>query len=84
MSAMVLSITNRHIVQPWLADDKAQSMGNSVRGQPRLKKLTAYFPGHPQPIALKFKAAANRDDLAVCLLDIPEVPTKHSHAATGN
>lgn len=67
-------ITNRHIVQPWLADDKAQSMGNSVRGQPRLKKLTAYFPDHSHPIALKFKAAANRDDLAVCLLDIPEVP----------
>lgn len=67
-------VTNRHIVQPWLADDKAQSMGNSVRGQPRLKKLTAYFPGYPQPITLKFKAAANRDDLAVCLLDLPEVP----------
>jgi S1-C subfamily serine protease len=67
-------ITNRHIVQPWLADDKAQSMGNSVRGQPRLKKLTAYFPGHPQAITLKFKAAANRDDLAICLLDLPEIP----------
>jgi S1-C subfamily serine protease len=67
-------VTNRHIVQPWLADDKAQSLGNSVRGQPRLKKLTAYFPDYAQPIALKFKAAAQREDLAVCLLDIPEVP----------
>ena len=67
-------VTNRHIVQPWLADDKAQSMGNSVRGQPRLKKLTAYFPDYPQPIALKFRAAASRDDLAVCSLDIPDVP----------
>ena len=67
-------ITNRHIVQPWLADDKAQSMGNSVRGQPRLKKLTAYFPDYPHPITLKFKAAAHRDDLAVCSLDLPEVP----------
>ncbi|HEY8225186.1 MAG TPA: serine protease [Pyrinomonadaceae bacterium] len=69
-------ITNRHIVQPWIADDKAQSMGSSVRGQPRLKKLTAYFPDYPQPIALKFKAAAQRDDLAVCLLDIAEIPEK--------
>jgi len=67
-------ITNRHIVQPWLADDKAQSMGNSVRGQPRLKKLTAYFPDLPQPVALKFKAAASRDDLAICLLDATEIP----------
>jgi len=67
-------MTNRHIVQPWLADDKAQGIGNSVRGQPRLKKLTAYFPEVPQPIALKFKAAAQRDDLAICLLDTTEIP----------
>jgi S1-C subfamily serine protease len=65
-------VTNRHIVQPWLADDRAQSL--SGRGQPRLKKLTAYFPDHSQPIALKFKAVAQKDDLAVCLLDMPAVP----------
>jgi S1-C subfamily serine protease len=67
-------VTNRHIVQPWLADDKAQSMGNSVRGQPRLKKLTAYFPDHRQAISLKFKAAAQKDDLAICMLDLPAIP----------
>src|SRR6185295_2685950 len=68
-------MTNRHIAQPWLADDRAQSLSSSVRGQPRLKKLNAYFPDHNQPIALKFKAAASRDDLAVCLLDIKDIPT---------
>ena len=68
-------ITNRHIAQPWLADDRAQSLSSSVRGQPRLKKLNAYFPEHKQPIPLKFKLAAGRDDLAVCLLDIKELPT---------
>ena len=67
-------VTNRHIVQPWMADDKAQSLGNSVHGQPRLKKLTAYFPDHSQPIALKYKAASAKDDLAVCVLDLPEFP----------
>ncbi len=67
-------VTNRHIVQPWMADDKAQSLGNSVHGQPRLKKLTAYFPDHSQPIALKYKAASAKDDLAVCILDLPEFP----------
>lgn len=67
-------MTNKHIVQPWIADDKAQSMGTSVQGQPRLKKLTAYFPDYPQPITLKFKAAAQRDDLAVCTLDLPTIP----------
>jgi serine protease Do len=68
-------LTNRHIAQPWLADDRAQSLSSSVRGQPRLKKLNAYFPDHKQPIPLKFKVAAGRDDLAVCFLDNKELPT---------
>lgn len=68
-------VTNRHIAQPWLADDRAQSLSSSVRGQPRLKKLNAYFPEHPQPIPLKFKAAGSRDDLATYLLDTKDVPT---------
>ncbi|HEV2827893.1 MAG TPA: trypsin-like peptidase domain-containing protein [Pyrinomonadaceae bacterium] len=67
-------ITNRHIAQPWIADDRAQSLNSSVKGQPRLKKLSAYFPDHAQPIPLKFKVAGNRDDLAVCSLDIKDLP----------
>lgn len=66
-------LTNRHIAQPWIADDRAQSLGSSVRGQPRLKKLNAYFPDHPQPIGLKFRVAGNRDDLAVCSLETKEI-----------
>lgn len=68
-------ITNRHIAQPWRADDRARSLSSSVRGQPRLKKLNAYFPDHAQPIPLKFKVAGGRDDLAVCFLDIKDLPT---------
>jgi S1-C subfamily serine protease len=68
-------ITNRHIAQPWLADDRAQSLTTTVRGQPRLKKLNAYFPDHAQPIPLKFKVAGSRDDLAICLLDVKDLPT---------
>lgn len=67
-------ITNRHIAQPWLADDRAQSLSSSVRRQPRLKKLNAYFPDYKQPIPLKVKMAAQRDDLAACMLEIAEVP----------
>ena len=67
-------VTNRHIVQPWLADDRAQSMGNSVKGQPRLKKLAAYFPDYAQAIALKSKGVAQKDDLAVVQLDLPQIP----------
>ncbi len=65
-------MTNRHIAQPWIADDRAQ--GLTLKAQPRLKRLIAYFPDRPQPIPLKFKAAASRDDLAICLLDLPELP----------
>ncbi len=68
-------VTNRHIAQPWIADERAQALSTTVRGQPRLKKLNAYFPDHAQPIPLKFKAAASKDDLAVVLLDIKDLPT---------
>jgi len=67
-------LTNRHVVQPWDADDRAQSLNSTVRGQPRLKKLIAYFPDLTQPLVLKFKQASNRDDVAVCTLDVKEVP----------
>ena len=66
-------LTNRHIAQPWIADDRAQSL-TTVRSQPRLKKLMAYFPDYPQPISLKFVAASQRDDLSVCSLEIESVP----------
>jgi S1-C subfamily serine protease len=67
-------ITNRHIAQPWIADDRAQSISGSLNAQPRLKKLMAYFPNVTEAIPLKFRAAAQRDDLAVCSLDVPEIP----------
>ncbi|HEV2836169.1 MAG TPA: trypsin-like peptidase domain-containing protein [Pyrinomonadaceae bacterium] len=67
-------ITNRHIAQPWMADDRAQSITGGLKAQPRLKKLIAYFPDFAQAIPLKFKNASQRDDLAVCEIDVPEVP----------
>jgi serine protease Do len=67
-------LTNRHIAQPWIADDRAQSISGSLKAQPRLRRLIAYFPNITQAIPLKFKGAAQRDDLAVCSLDIPELP----------
>lgn len=68
-------LTNRHVAQPWQADERAQMLGSSAGGQPRLKKLIAYFPDHTQPIALKFKAAAQQDDVAVCVFDSKDAPT---------
>ena len=67
-------MTNRHIAQPWMADDRAQSITSSLKAQPRLRKLIAYFPGFTQAIPLEFKGASQRDDLAVCTLTLPEIP----------
>jgi serine protease Do len=67
-------LTNRHVAQPWRADERAQSLNSTVTGKPRLRRLNAYFPDRPQPIALKFQGAAERDDLAVCTLDVKDIP----------
>jgi S1-C subfamily serine protease len=71
-------LTNRHVAQPWLADERAQTVTSSVNGQPRLKRLVAFFPSHPQAMGLKFKQSSTKDDLAVCALDskdpLPPLP----------
>ncbi|HKP37601.1 MAG TPA: trypsin-like peptidase domain-containing protein [Pyrinomonadaceae bacterium] len=62
-------ITNRHVVQPWFADERAQSLNSTVHGQPRLRKLTAFFPDQSQALVLKLKQASQRDDVAVCVIE---------------
>lgn len=69
-------LTNRHVAQPWLADERAQSLNSTVPGQPRLKKLVAFFPDQVQPVTLKFKQAAQREDLAVCTFELKDVSEK--------
>ena len=68
-------VTNRHIAaQPWLADERLQSMSASVNAQPRLTKLLAYFPGRRYPLPLRLKQVSPRDDLAVCVVDAKDLP----------
>jgi serine protease Do len=69
-------LTNRHVVQPWLADERAQSLTSTVNGKPRLKKLIAFFPDSSQSVTLKYKQAAGSEDLAVCTIDPKEMPPK--------
>jgi S1-C subfamily serine protease len=69
-------LTNRHVVQPWLADERAQTLNSSVKGQPRLKKLMAFFPNNTQAIVLKFRQAGPREDVAVCSIDEKDLPAK--------
>ena len=68
-------VTNRHLaLEPWVADERAQSLSASVRGRFRLTRLVAFFPGKRQAFVLRFKAAAAGDDLAVAQIDAKEVP----------
>ena len=69
-------LTNRHVVQPWLADERAQSLTSTVNGKPRLKKLMAFFPDSSQSITLKYKQAATGEDVAVCTIDPKDLPAK--------
>ncbi len=69
-------LTNRHVVQPWLADERAQSLTSTVNGKPRLKKLIAFFPDSTQSMTLKYKQAASGEDLAVCTVDAKDLPPK--------
>jgi S1-C subfamily serine protease len=69
-------LTNRHVVQPWQADERAQTLNSSVKGQPRLKKLMAFFPGTTQAIVLKLKQTGQREDLAVCTIEAKDLPSK--------
>jgi S1-C subfamily serine protease len=70
----VYVLTNRHVVQPWLADEGILTLNTTVAAQPRLKKIIAFFPDAPQPIPIKFKMSAQQEDLAVCTLDLKDLP----------
>jgi len=84
-------VTNRHVgVEPWVADERSMVLSSTVSGKPRLTKLLAYFPGHPQAFPLKFKQASSRDDLAVLFFDggertkdIPVLPIDDNSDAGG-
>lgn len=68
-------ITNRHIAsEPWVADQTTQALSSTVPGQPRVVSLQAFFPGSRQPIALRLRQTSKVDDLAVCTLDMSELP----------
>lgn len=69
-------LTNRHVIQPWIADERAQSLNSSVSAQPRVKKAVAFFPGRLQSIALKFKQAGPREDVATCMMEVKDIPER--------
>src|ERR671938_1621319 len=49
-------VTNRHLaVEPWTADESVQAMSASVRGQFRVTRIVAFFPGIRQPFVIRVR-----------------------------
>jgi S1-C subfamily serine protease len=69
-------LTNRHVAQPWMADERAQSLTSTANSQPRLKRLAAFFPGMSQATPLKFRQSSSREDLAVCSMEVGGMPSQ--------
>ena len=70
----VFILTNRHVAQPWIADEGILTLNTTVQAQPRLKKIMAFFPDSPQPIPLKYKMASQQEDLAICTFELKDLP----------
>jgi len=67
-------LTNRHLaVEPWTADEGVKSMGQSVKGQFRVTRIVAFFPGIRQPFVLRLRQTS-REDLAVGTLEGSDLP----------
>lgn len=68
-------VTNRHLaVEPWTADEGVQSLSQSVRGQFRVTRIVAFFPGIRHPFVVRVRQATQREDLAVGTLETKELP----------
>ncbi|HZB43999.1 MAG TPA: trypsin-like peptidase domain-containing protein, partial [Pyrinomonadaceae bacterium] len=68
-------VTNRHLaVEPWTADEGVQSLSQSVRGQFRVTRIVAFFPGIRQPFPVRLRQTTAREDLAVGTLEAKELP----------
>ena len=68
-------VTNRHLgVEPWTADEGVQAMSASVRGQFRVTRVVAFFPGQAKPYVLHIRQSTPRDDLAVGQIDATALP----------
>ncbi len=68
-------VTNRHLaVEPWSADESVKTLGTAVRGQFRVTRIVAFFPGHRQPFVLRVRQSSPRDDVAVGHIEAKEFP----------
>ncbi|MBV9925147.1 MAG: trypsin-like peptidase domain-containing protein [Acidobacteria bacterium] len=69
-------VTNRHLaVEPWTADEGVAALSQSVRGQFRVTRIVAFFPGIRQPFVVRVRQAS-REDVAVGTLEAKELPAQ--------
>ncbi len=86
-------VTNRHlVVEPWTANQNAQTLSASVRGVFRVTRIVAFFPGQRQSFQLHLKKSSKREDedVAICQMDttdqtaqIPTLPLDKDSGAVG-
>lgn len=57
-------LTNRHVAEPWWADAQAQKV-IEAGFRPEFRLFTAYFPGRPEPLALKVRKVSKTADVAL-------------------
>ncbi|HYY99472.1 MAG TPA: trypsin-like peptidase domain-containing protein [Pyrinomonadaceae bacterium] len=68
-------LTNRHLgVEPWTADEGVQAVAGSVKGQFRVTRLVAFFPGIRQPFPVRVRQTSPRDDIAVGSVEPSALP----------
>ncbi|MBC7930761.1 MAG: trypsin-like peptidase domain-containing protein, partial [Rubrivivax sp.] len=68
-------VTNRHLaVEPWTADEGVQAMSAGVRGQFRVTRIVAFFPGNRQAFPMRVRQSSTRDDLSVAYIEPKGLP----------
>ncbi|MGH9914941.1 MAG: S1 family peptidase, partial [Pyrinomonadaceae bacterium] len=65
-------LTNRHVVEPWTADDNNSRAYFPGLSQPKIYSLLAFFPKLKRAIPLKIKRLSRRNDIdvAVCQFEL--------------
>ncbi|HEY6328497.1 MAG TPA: serine protease, partial [Blastocatellia bacterium] len=62
-----LIATNKHVVEPWSADQTAEIIMRQASGfKPRLQALVAFFPSSKTNFDLKIADTSPRQDIALC------------------
>lgn len=70
-------LTNRHVIEPWTADNSNTEAYFSGLSQPKIASIEAFFPKLRQSVQLKIKRTSKRNDIdvAVCQFELEGIQT---------